>query len=324
MIRLLLALFLSSPLLAHIHGYTQLYNPTTNKTIDLLHDTHTKEFFLTTEQLQTLSLEEIKQKLYPTEKQLIKILEQINTPKANCIFICEASKTHSYGNNAFLDNIQRLLSTRLCSIPFICADEWRRTPRGMIGFLLNGISPLDLVNKKTIIKESGNTVWLAFNSMIDQATTDICTYTKSLNLTTEGKDLLIEHFSQHPLPGEQCLYQQHYVYNTVYWKLADIELLSYILSAPHKRILVYAGGIHSEAIARFLHKHSDYKITHRYQTWDYSDELTLSLLNPLEDKEVPLSAVIFHTIKNIVRVTFGGLISSLINVITWFFQSYSA
>ena len=250
--QLLLGILISSPALAYVHGYTQLYNPTDGTIIDLLHDTHVAQLFATQEQLTTLSLEEVTKRLFPTEQLIITTLKHLDLPYTNCVFICEASTYHSYGNTSFLDNIRRLLTQELIHIPLICADEWRRSPRGLVDFLMHGISPVELINKKAIIKQSGIIAYHQFENFIEEATDTIRAYTASLNLSEAKKADIIEHFSRNPLPANQLEYTKYHITNPTYWKLADIELLSHILSAPQQRIIVYAGGNHCTRIAAFL------------------------------------------------------------------------
>ena len=314
--QLLLVISISSPALAYLHGYTRLHNPTTNRTIDLLHDTHVKQLFATQEQMNSLSFEQLSKRLFPTEKLVLSLLTQLDTPTTNCVFIGEASKSHSYGNTSFIDNMRSLLAPQLTHIPLICADEWRRSPRGLIDFLMHGISPRALVNKEAIIKHSGITTWHKFENLIEKTTTNIRTYTNSLNLSEADKARIIEHFLLNPLPANQLQYHKHHVTNPTYWKLADIELLSHILSAPQQRIIVYAGGIHCAALAAFLSQ-AGYEITHSYVTADYRDEIFTTLLNPLQDKQVPLWARIMHYTRNIIRLIFGEFVSTLINLASW-------
>ena len=67
----------------------------------------------------------------------------------------------------------------------------------------------------------------------------------------------------------------------------------------------------------FLNELDGFQIIHSYTSVNYMDELTLGLLNPLQDKEIPFSAAVLHLARNIIRLIAGETISSLINLISW-------
>ena len=76
---LLLSTMACMPLYPLVIGYTRLYRPDNNVTIDIVHDYHIKEQFLSGSDFIKGSPDVVKELLYPTEQALIASLDQLNT-----------------------------------------------------------------------------------------------------------------------------------------------------------------------------------------------------------------------------------------------------
>ncbi len=280
--------------LSLVNGYTRLYRADIDQTIDIVHDNHIVENGLSQEDMSVLPIDKIKPKLFSSEQRFLEVLESLDksSQTGEIAFIGESRGDHNYGIPLFIDHTERLVAQRLNTIKFIHADNWRRDKRGLIDFLMLGKSPLYLIDNDAIIKHSGLPAWDALANLITQSTEAITNYFTALELSEGRKQEMLFHFKRHPLQVKELIFVEYYLHNPDFWALCDIEIISHILSTPHKRIIVYAGWWHVANITDFLTNKACYQLIETYSNSTISPEAHPEILNPLDGGTVPAWAKI--------------------------------
>jgi hypothetical protein len=237
----------------YVSGYSRLYNPSLQKTIDILYDIHAPKA-LNSYDFQQLLVDEIKPQLYETESFLLEVFEKLNCSNqaSNTAIVAESSGDDVYSNDVFLGYINRLVSRRMKNITFIDADTFRAALR---------------VNKEMPMLNLPRPSIQAWHDLYGRSFEH---YKNKVNIF-EGWNLGVT--------DEE----------TRYHRLADVEMLWHILSLRHKRIIVYCGAWHASNVRQFLMKHAGYKEIQGYDTYrnedlqmyDHHSEIPLSALQPL-------------------------------------------
>ena len=245
-----------SPLLkSYAYGYTRLYRPDTQTTVDLVYDEHSAAKKLSHYDMDVLLCDDIKQGLYASERALLESLERLNQAHPHDVTVVwETSPGASYRDVQLLTYPQRLIANRLRNIHFVHSDTWRQDyPRRLLS-LLSGNSLLPLIDRNAIIQESGPHGWDEYHGLLQKTTRKIIAQygpLKGILPTSQRGDAT---WTDHVY----C----HNNNNYTYAELADLEMLSHVLASPHHHIVLFAGGFHCENIAHFLQSSAGYHEVH--------------------------------------------------------------
>ena len=240
----------------YVYGYTRLYNKNTGTTIDILYDCHVPNR-LRCRQMVRLPLKKVKEALYATERRVLEVFEAINiSSKAQNVELIWESDTESYSSEScFIGFVHRLVEWPLRNITLRHADTARPHVEQAVllgaGFLwgydaeysYRGSSfnnPVHLCpsRKSAIIKKWGKPAWERFYRFHRRT---------------------VERFHQYGIRQfykiigcDQDSWPSRTNQLTAFHKLADVEMLLYILASPKKRIIVYCGGMHARSLKKFL------------------------------------------------------------------------
>lgn len=237
---------------AYVYGYSRFYRHDTETTIDLVYDRHTPADNLSHDAMHSDLCDEIKQGLHPSEKVLVDSLEHLNQvhPQDTTV-IWEHAGPQFYPKEVHLLTYpERLVIRRLRNLKFVSSDTWRHEYPGCILSVLRGSSLHTRVNRDAIIENSGYEVWENYRATMKATQSRLVnTYSphRELVATSKYNDDLYKDlfFARHP-----------------YSEIADLEMLSHILASSHRRIVLFAGGAHSESIANFLIENTEYELVH--------------------------------------------------------------
>jgi hypothetical protein len=230
-----------------------LYNPSLQRTIDIVYDCHRPEKSLSTDDFQQLLVEEIKPQLYKSESFLLGVFEKLNSSNqaSNTAIVAESSGDDVSFRNAFLGFLNRLVSRRMRNITYIDADTVRRL----------------LITKKEM--RMPNLPKPSIHAWHDLYNRSFGYYKNKGKLTTADIELI-----------EEGSIESHIDFH----RLADVEMLWHILNLRHKRIIVYCGAFHGSNIRQFLMKHAGYQEIYGYKTH-------VDISSPTAYFEMPLSAL---------------------------------
>lgn len=235
---------LSRPLDSYVYGYTRLYRPDINMTVDVVYDIHISTRNLSTNDMQFGLCDEIKGGLYPSEAALVGVLESLNRTHAHDVTLV----WESWGDKAdqrpayihLLTYPERLVEHRLRNLRFIHADTWRSEYPGTISALLSGSSLGARLNRQAIIARSGYAVWEAFNRFADETNRAVVNHYRPFKEVIRGSRV-----------GDWT-WEVMFFAKKPYCDIADVEMLSHILSSQHSRVVLFAGGAHGARIVEFL------------------------------------------------------------------------
>jgi hypothetical protein len=235
---------------AYVYGYTRLYRPDTQTTVDIVYDVH-KKTGLTHDEMEVGICDDIKQGLYPTEKVFVESLEKLNREHPNdTTIIWEHAPCLIYSGVHLLTYPDRLVKNRLRGIKFVSSDTWRLEYPSCILSILQGASLERRVNRNAIIQHSGYQVWERYQAHMKEVI----------------DDLVLMHARDYDRIAHSChndeTYRSLFFAKFPYAALADLEMLANILSSHHHHIIVFAGGAHGANIADFLRCYTPYQLVY--------------------------------------------------------------
>ncbi len=269
---LILLSSISVSLNAYIYGYTRLYRQDTHTTLDILYDVHYEERGLSSDDMLHKPLSEIRPQLFCTERYLLDALDVLNDATQPVTVVWECVDLVADCRPVFLEYGIPLVQMRCPNFNFYASDTWRKRNIEISDYILDQNSLLlELIDKDAITRISGMDVWHSFVEL------SVTVENKLLQTFYHFRDVMRSHtiVDYHPRAGLE------------FAELADIEMLSHILSTPDKKIVLYAGGTHAKNIQEFLVKFGHFRVAHSFVHEDYQ-ELDTGLLAPLIDE--PLSA----------------------------------
>ncbi len=223
----------------YVVGYVRLYNPEMKKSVDIVYDKHVYED-LTDHEMYTLSIDEIKQRLFPTERfflEAVESIEQSDQAKSTAL-VCESHGKDVPGSHVFLGYLPSLVANRLRTIKYVDADMARTKLLDERTFTKSFL-PLPLTSIIGMILNSGEKAWRRFYDSYDR-TMKAC----------EGVTL-------------DTVFDNDKAFLNV-CRLADVEMLMHILSLPHSRIIVYCGARHGANIVQYLKERAGYGSMYEY------------------------------------------------------------
>lgn len=245
---LVAALGLSSGLRATVIGFDRFYNPVTNTIIDVLHDIHVYQDKLSRRDFHVKSRSYIEERLFLTEKRLMKALRKLNEATPGCVdVIWEQGIYNEDIVEQFIGHSNRLVSQQFKGLNFIASDITRdafeqlfnapgprHLDREVGGISMNKPMPLPDDRIAGIIANSGDNAWKEYEKLHKKTIQNLQGYFNPLYLngTKFGRNELRP--------------------SSFWCALTDIEMLSWILSSNKPHIIVYAGGWHSTNISAFL------------------------------------------------------------------------
>ncbi len=250
-------------------GYTRLYSPGTQTTLDVVYDVHKDSKKLSRDQMHNLSCDEIKEGLYPSEKALVESLERLNriNPHDTTV-IWEHAPNFIPDDVLLLSYPERLITNRLRQLSFIPADTWRGDYPGCLLSVLHGGSLEHRVDRRAIIQNYGTQVWDGYKALMGTTLSKLKTsygaYCKRITDSRFGDDL----------------YNELIFGATPYVVLADLEMIANILQSPHHHIVLYAGGLHCYEVVKFLLSTGSFEMIHTVINWDCAE------MNPQELKRI--------------------------------------
>lgn len=282
---------LIAPLYSYIYRFKRMYHREQNVFVDLLYDCHMRR--KKTKKASWLN------QFHPSEQKLFSLLKKLDTHSPYDIDLVWETwhnrKPAREEKGVFLSlappTLQKTLKHR---IHFICADNYRMNLlMAMHDHILPGSVPfLSIVIKASTlpfvehIKYSIGKVFVSLPSSVTtliekQYGSKICQNLKKLQEAI--KQSLYTDMYPHLNQEEKLDYLNDFILNFNYHKLADFEMLSFILSSNKKRIIVYAGGLHCQNIALFL-KENGFKVkaqSKNYKLDEIPPELDPSRLETL-------------------------------------------
>lgn len=267
MLILILLLSLSSSLAAYVEGYDRFIAPQTGKVIDLLHDAHVPEKRLSRRDFKHKSCSYIEKRLYPSEKRFMQALHVINENAPNkCDVVWEQGKHEGY-EKVFIANAKRLVDEQLLHIHLIRADFSRdcfeelllNKRRRVLHVTFEDPVPLSEAMIMQIKVNAGKDGWDAYKKY----------HKKTI-------DRLHDAFGKDHSNGVH-FHEEDFYEHRAFDSLADIEMLSHILASSKPHVIVYAGGWHSQHIAKFLKKKLGYD--HVASFYSRSDEIQPQVLD---------------------------------------------
>ena len=212
-------------------GYTRLYNATLKKSVDIVFDAHMWEKDLSDYEFRTLPVQEIKKRLYPTERNFLETVERIDSSK-NASSTALVSETRGYDvkTNVFLAHFIKLFSKRLDAITYVDADKVRHSHMNSSFKVSKKAFPLTSGSIIQMICNAGQSSWRSYYDLY------------------------------------QKTFDKGYSYPD-FWdlaKIADVEMLLHVLALPHSHVIVYCGGWHAGNIAQFLKEKAGYTVVYAY------------------------------------------------------------
>lgn len=223
-------------------GYTRLFKPDTQTTIDILYDLHH---------------DHPKNQLFPSEAKLDQILSTLNECNENVDLVWEYDESISFNllqRDAipFIGGYPMHIKENLTNLNFIAADRCRRSwyaslfKRSLSGAACSIFKntegstfeepvPFGLERRRRMIKRAGNTVYENYVKLYAQTVGELTSY-----------------FSDFYRSGAPLSYDRDFLFNDAYAKIADLEMLYHILVSDKKRVIVYCGAFHARNIAVFL------------------------------------------------------------------------
>ena len=263
---------------SYVVGHTRLRDPQSGRSVDVLYDRHVIEKSLEKKDLDTLSYQEIKQRIYATEKVFLEALENIsNADQASAVAIVGESKGEEihaiFGIFPFIALLGNLVPKQFNDIAYRHGDRARWDYADWVIEVCNGINsfkedydlfckdilPLsdDLMNDITI--NSGEKATQAFSELYHSTLGELHT--------------MFDYFVKMQMAGKPR--KEHA-------NLADVEMLLHILSAQEPHIIVYTGAYHGKGIVNFLKEKLHYQVVcdHHAKEYDYRDiEMMFKMLN---------------------------------------------
>ena len=235
--------FSSSCLQAYVFGYTRLYNKTLGRTIDVLFDYHVAEKTLSHDDLRYQPIEYLKLHMYPTDAFVLKMLEDLNGAAEPVTIVWETSPAMNPRYPIFMSYGERLIKDRLTLLSYLHADTWRGEVGSIIRRIITIHDPLAGYSDIQKLRESsGESIINPWSTLFADTLTGIRNY-----------------YGPYKANLDTLNYETHYRNNEHFSKLADLEMLSHILSSSHRRIILNAGGAHSKRIVEFLIAHAGYE-----------------------------------------------------------------
>ncbi len=259
-ILLLLHVFYLPQVYGYVCGYTRLYSPETQTTLDFVYDVHKDSKKLSHDQMHNLSCDDLLQKLYPSEKALVESLEHLNrTNPHDTTVIWEYAPNFIPAEVHLLAHPERLVTNRLRKVSFIPGDTWRSDYPGCLMSVLHGGSLEHRVDRRAIIKNYGSCVWEGYKELMETALRNLKTsygaHREKIADSRFGDDLYFELFFG----------------GTPYVVLADLEMIANILQSPHHHIVLYAGGLHCYEVVKFLLSTASFEMIHTVVNEDRSE-----------------------------------------------------
>ncbi len=246
---ILLALSFSNAILGYARGYTEMYRPYTNTTLDVIYDVHINEIGVTTDEILNQPLSTLKHRLYPTEARIVDGLDKLNwlAPDKSIDLVWEGRPDTIPLDPVFLGCKNQVKDT-FTRLNFIYGDSYRRDFEDSWSWNTHGIRssmtgpssfespvPLSFEMISKIITHSGEQAWAGFKRYYDEKIAAIKNYYRPWYQT------------------DTFMYSQtHFRDNYLYHSIADLEFLSHILASDKKKIVLYAGGWHCDNIVEFL------------------------------------------------------------------------
>lgn len=221
-------------------GYTRVFEPDTQTTIDILYDLHHSH---------------PKKQLFSSEAKLDQILSTLNECNENVDLVWEYNESTNFqllqqGAMAFISAYPMHIAENFTNLNLIAADRCRRS--GYAG-LFKWDSPfLRYTNTEGSTFEEPVPFGLERRSQMIERTRKTV-YDNYVKLYAQTVAELTSHFSdayRNSLPiGERDIKSTE-----AFDKIADLEMLYHILVSDKKRIIVYCGAWHADNIAVFLVK----------------------------------------------------------------------
>jgi hypothetical protein len=244
---------------AYVYAFSRFYNRKLKTTVDILYDEHINpKDPITNEDWGFANDDRIKRKLFPTERHLLYIFEQLNKySKAKSVDLIFENNFRTV--SVFISS-SYLLTTKLTNLNYIHSDTWRDALFSLFKCYnfqhysrpcsVNNPAPLPECRKVQIIRNSPTICDKYLNlrrRTITQLENEFLPVLRRERSLDSEKDLIL---------APACI------------AIADLEILSHILASTKKRIIVYAGGAHCENIRDFLLQTHEY-IEVRYQNNNY-------------------------------------------------------
>ena len=252
-----------------ISGYDRLYNPFNGRTIDILYDDHIPQAHLSTSDMEKAHLATVEKLLDPGERRFLQMLRILNKqPKGSTALIWEQG-INTDANSEFIGHSHRLIKNQFKNIRYVASDisrdayealvycsqrRGRRVSQCIYGCSLDNPLPLSSEKKNSIVHHSGVKAWHEYKKF----------YAKTITS-------LKKHFAKR----KYCTFAD-FENNDIFDSLADSEMLSHLLAASEKHVIVFAGGWHSHNIVNFLKKRLNCSLT--YSTHPQGRQVAISAL----------------------------------------------
>ncbi len=260
----------SSP--AYVNGYIKFYGAATKTIIDVIFDSHEDSPTHTYDEISSLEYADIKNALWATEKTTLEAFEYLNDYSPHPIDLVWESSPTDPSRRPMLISADWIVKNRFSRIHFKHADTWRddfahlflRRRKLRYGVSLENPVPVGSKTYQLIKNQVGPSVTQAFNELRER-------------VKCEARDYYKPHFTRKRRGYN--FWDTHIRNNDIYDAIADIEMLSHILSSNKRRIILYAGNWHCANISDFLEANG---FTVIYEVVDTSEsELYTHELSPL-------------------------------------------
>ncbi len=294
---------------AYVYGYTRLYRPDTQTTVDLLYDVHIKEA-IRFKELADESYAGIKKRLFPSEKRVLEAFERLNRSSSSVAIVWESSRTLPWRSPYFVNYSDFLVAQRFLHLSFSHADSCRRhfekacrEGRTVAGCSFANPFPITQAMKSALTAYNGHQVWRAYTALRAQTLSNIQQY---------GAHAFRNHRQAHPIAF------------AAWSALTDLEMLTHILTSPKKHIIAYCGGAHLMTVAAFLKEHGRYHAIFEHNTGPMrrvgvEPEIDTALLKLLDSERLPRRSFLAGLLSGVGRVmqpiaNFASHVSSLVPV----------
>lgn len=217
-----------------------------NVLVDVVYDAHLPILSVSVDELECLPYKEAKKKLYPLEQRILTAFERLNAKRSSVDIIWEFRRNGRIGESCFIGLAPRWIETQFKNLSFTYADNQRVSFKSTFISNLPNITgstftnPMPLLSKleSKIKAVSGNKVWQSLKKLHDKTKKDLYnTYVQDYH---SGN--------------------QDFIPNDAYDAIADVEILSYVLSSNKKQRIVYTGGEHADRIVDFLIANADFEL----------------------------------------------------------------
>ena len=155
---------------AYVAGYARLYNPKLKKSVDVVYDLHISGW-LSDYEFQTLPINQVKDRLYPTERYFLEALERINSSDnaSSTALVCESHGRDVVGSRVFLGHLNSLIANRFQNITYIDADTVRTAIYSFESEpsleMYKKHFPLSMDNIIQLILQAGHSSWSSYHNL---------------------------------------------------------------------------------------------------------------------------------------------------------------